>query len=216
MYIVLQVYQSRKDELSSVSDFITYQAVQGFLWNCAVFLVAFVCLSFYSTSVGESLVALTFIWIWSFSSLILSPSALFVFHSCLFTTLSLLSSRTFQFFPRFFHFFQFFPQKLKSPALYFALYRTLPVICTSGCLVVFHNKQVKRSWYSHNRERAMGFSLKTVGFSLKWLLFWMCKCLFACLRALSTWNEKSLPWAAHSLMRFSDFRPCGQGRAASK
>ena len=104
----------------------------------------------------------------------------------------------------------------KSPALYFALYRTLPVICTSGCLVVFHNKQVKRSWYSHNRERAVGFSLKTVGFSLKWLLFWMCKCLFACLRALSTWNEKSLPWAAHSLMRFSDFRPCGQGRAASK
>ena len=104
----------------------------------------------------------------------------------------------------------------KSPALYSALYRTLPVICTSGCLVVFHNKQVKRSWYSHNRERAMGFSLKTVGFSLKWLLFWMCKCSFACLWALSTWNEKSLPWAAHSLMRFSDFRPCGQGRAASK
>ena len=99
-----------------------------------------------------------------------------------------------------------------SPAFDFALYKPVQV----ATLVVFHNKQVKRSWYSHSRERAVGFSLKTVGFSLKWLLFWMCKCLFACLWALSTWNEKSLPWAAHSLMRFSGFRPCGQSHAASK
>ena len=45
----------RRDELSSVRRFITFQAVQGFVWNCAVFLVAFVCLSFYSTSVGSTL-----------------------------------------------------------------------------------------------------------------------------------------------------------------
>ena len=37
------------------------------------------------------------------------------------------------------------PTVPKSPALWFALYRTVPVICTTGCLVVFHNKQVNRS-----------------------------------------------------------------------
>ena len=36
----------------------------------------------------------------------------------------------------------------KSPALAFALN-------TSACLVVFHKKQVKKIWYSHNRERAV-------------------------------------------------------------
>ena len=58
--------------------------------------------------------------------------------------------------------------------------RAVPVICTSGCLVVFHNKQVKRSWYSHSRERAVVFSLKTVVFSLKCLL-WKNGQMFVCL-----------------------------------
>ena len=54
------------------------------------------------------------------------------------------------------------------------------MICTSGCLVVFHNKQVKRSWYSHSRERAVVFSLKTVVFSLK-CLSWKNGQMFVCL-----------------------------------
>ena len=38
----------RCDELSSVRIFLGLQAVQGFLWNCAVFIIAFASFSVYA------------------------------------------------------------------------------------------------------------------------------------------------------------------------
>ena len=45
----------RSKELSSIRMFLTLQAIQSFMWNCAVFLMAFVCFSYYSLSVSSTL-----------------------------------------------------------------------------------------------------------------------------------------------------------------
>jgi len=42
------VDQLRNSELSSLRIFLGLQAIQGFLWNCAVFIIAFASFSVYS------------------------------------------------------------------------------------------------------------------------------------------------------------------------
>ncbi len=50
-----QVDDCRRAELASIRMFLTLQALQTFIWNCAVFLVAFTSFSTYSLFISESL-----------------------------------------------------------------------------------------------------------------------------------------------------------------
>lgn len=50
-----QVDELRQQELTSIRMFLTLQAMQNFIWNCAVFCVAFTSFSTYSLFISESL-----------------------------------------------------------------------------------------------------------------------------------------------------------------
>ena len=50
-----QVDELRCKELTSIRMFLTLQALQNFIWNCAVFLVAFTSFSTYSLFISDSL-----------------------------------------------------------------------------------------------------------------------------------------------------------------
>ena len=50
-----QVDELRVQELTSIRLFLALQAMQTFIWNCAVFLVAFTSFSTYSLFISESL-----------------------------------------------------------------------------------------------------------------------------------------------------------------
>ena len=50
-----QVDDLRRQELQSIRKFLTLQALQNFIWNCAVFLVAFTSFTTYSLFISDSL-----------------------------------------------------------------------------------------------------------------------------------------------------------------
>ena len=52
---MVQVDELRSKELTSIRMFLTLQALQNFIWNCAVFLVAFTSFSTYSLFISDSL-----------------------------------------------------------------------------------------------------------------------------------------------------------------
>ena len=53
--LMVQVDELRSKELTSIRMFLTLQALQNFIWNCAVFLVAFTSFSTYSLFISASL-----------------------------------------------------------------------------------------------------------------------------------------------------------------